>query len=332
MVLRRAGVLSTSSLVSCRTEPIGDGLGFAGSVARIHLDYGSPGPTGPTSLIAKLPSSNPKNRASVEMLNGYEREVCFFQQLASRSQLPIPRSYYAAMDPDPFYERRPAFQRCFERLPVGAIRALIPLATRLARRSTRRYCVLMEDLAPARPGDQIAGCGLAEAEEIARGLAAFHASYWGDEHLEEKIWLPSANTLPRGIMAIHRNARRHFFRNLDESVPAHMREACAWVDTHFEAMMRHLASSPQTVLHGDYRLDNLAFAQGRMWALDFQVVALGRGGFDLGYFVCGSVRPDVDEERDSTHIAMSWCGSAFTTTSAPSARGTTGLRSSSRHT
>ncbi|MBW2696791.1 MAG: phosphotransferase [Deltaproteobacteria bacterium] len=297
LALRESGALSSGSVGECSAETIGDGVGFAGTVARIHLRYRGADIAAPESLIAKLPSMNPKNRASVEMINGYEREICFFQRLAGRSILPVPRCYYAAMDPDPHYETRPAQLRCMEHLPVAVLRALLPAGRWFAGISKRRYCVLMEDLAPARAGDQVAGCGLEEAEEIVRGLAAFHASYWGDERLADEIWLPSVDALPRGLMALHRNARRRYFHSYGANLPARMHQACAWTDSHFEAMMHHLASPPNTVLHGDYRLDNFVFADDTMCALDFQVVALGRGGLDLGYFVCGSVHLDVDEER-----------------------------------
>ena len=74
-----------------------------------------------------------------------------------------------------------------------------------------------------------------------------------------------------------------------------MYAVCAWVDEHLEAVMERLARPPWTLLHGDFRLDNLFFAAGGMWAADFQTVARGRGACDLAYFVTGSADADVDE-------------------------------------
>ncbi len=293
--LVEAGVLTTGRVRERRIEIIGEGIGFAGRVARIHLDYVDANDEGPTTLIAKLPSRVKKNRATVEIVNGYEREVCFFRELAGRSELPVPGCYYAEMDEDPFYEQRPTVQRCIEHLPVAVLRMLLPVSLFFVRFSKRRYLVLMEDLAPAENGDQIAGCDLAQAQQAVRNLATFHASYWADDSLCEKIWLPSIDTMPRGVMAVHRRSRRSFFREHGDAIPPEMKEACRWMDGHFESVVRHLTSPPWTVLHGDYRLDNLLFDGASMWATDFQIVARGRPGFDLAYFICGSVDPSVDE-------------------------------------
>jgi hypothetical protein len=237
------------------------------------------------------------------LLNGYEREVCFFRELADRSRLRTPRCYYAEMDVDPLYERRPAIQRCIDRLPVGAMRMLLPLGRLAARASKRRYLVLMQDLAPARCGDQVEGCDLARAQQMSRCLAAFHASYWCDTSLIEKIWLPGIDLSPRGLQAIHRRSRRGFLRAHRDELPAQTIEACRFLDRHVEAVMQHLAGPPWTVLHGDYRLDNLLFNESTTWVTDFQGVCRGRPGYDLGYFICGSIDAGVDVR----HVIDAYC-------------------------
>lgn len=296
--LRESGALPPGGrVVACEAERIGEGHGFACDVARLHLAYASDGEPGPSTLVAKLPTAIAKSRATVEMVQGYEREVSFYQELAARSRLALPRCHYAQMDADPRYESRPTGQRILERFPVWLLRGLFPLGTRFARASKRRYLVLVEDLAPARNGDQVVGCSLDEVHRAVRGLAAFHASYWADESLESKIWLPSLDTLVRGFMAVHRRTRGKFFREHADRVPQRMVDACAWMDAHCEPVMARLASPPYTVVHGDYRLDNLFFHGERVWASDFQIATRGRGTFDLAYFVAGSVDPDVDLAR-----------------------------------
>jgi hypothetical protein len=294
-VLRDAGALGPGSVRVCKAELIGEGYGFACDVARLHLSYADGGEAGPATLIAKLPTTLSVNRAGIEALGGYEREVCFLQELAGQSLLRLPRCYAAEMDPDPYYESRPAIQRFVERFPVWAFRILVVLGMLFTRVSKRRYLILLEDLAPAKNGDQVAGCTMPETLQAVRGLAAFHASYWGDETLGDKIWLPRPNTMVRALMAVHRRSRRKFFR-LHPEVPAHMEEACQFVDAHCEQIMERLSSQPSTVLHGDYRLDNLFFAGDEILASDFQLVSRGRAGFDLAYFVAGSVGSDVDHD------------------------------------
>jgi Ser/Thr protein kinase RdoA (MazF antagonist) len=62
-----------------------------------------------------------------------------------------------------------------------------------------------------------------------------------------------------------------------------------------EAMPRlldGLAQEPTTMIHGDYRADNLFFeADGSVAAVDFQLIGTGRGAYDLAYFVTQSIAP-----------------------------------------
>ena len=50
-----------------------------------------------------------------------------------------------------------------------------------------------------------------------------------------------------------------------------------------------------TITHGDYRLDNLFFATPEggdpLAVVDWQIIALGNGPFDVAYFMAGAVSP-----------------------------------------
>ena len=53
-----------------------------------------------------------------------------------------------------------------------------------------------------------------------------------------------------------------------------------------------LAAEPTTMIHGDFRADNLFFeADGSVAAVDFQLIGTGRGVYDLAYFVTQSLDP-----------------------------------------
>jgi hypothetical protein len=294
--LRRSASLEDRARVRTRRiEIIGEGIGFTGQVARLYLDYEGPADGAPRSLIAKLPTPHLRNRASVEAGQGYEREVYFYQRLAERSGLPVPRCHLAVMDTDPRVDSRPALVHQIERLPVFAMRPLNAIGRWVAGRSKRRYLVLLEDLAPAENGDQVAGCSAERAEQVARGLATFHAAYWTDDGLAALPWLPSVDMMSRAIMAMHRKARKPFIARRGVELPEGAVAAMDWVDSHFEEAARHLATPPYTLLHGDYRLDNLFFEADVIWASDFQAIARGRGAMDLAYFCTGSLGPEVDE-------------------------------------
>ena len=52
---------------------------------------------------------------------------------------------------------------------------------------------------------------------------------------------------------------------------------------------------PQTVVHADFRLDNMLFTPGdpSPVVVDYQTIGWGSGAYDLAYFVGGSLEPEV---------------------------------------
>ena len=64
---------------------------------------------------------------------------------------------------------------------------------------------------------------------------------------------------------------------------------------HGRELAIRLAGPPQTLLHGDYRLDNLFFgadgADSDLYVIDWQAVAVGNGLSDVAYFLVGSLDP-----------------------------------------
>ena len=55
-------------------------------------------------------------------------------------------------------------------------------------------------------------------------------------------------------------------------------------------LLDDLAEEPTTMIHGDFRADNLFFeADGSVAAVDFQLIGTGRGAYDLAYFVTQSL-------------------------------------------
>jgi len=65
-------------------------------------------------------------------------------------------------------------------------------------------------------------------------------------------------------------------------------------------MLADLSSGPNTMVHGDFRADNILFdADGSIVLLDFQLIGSGSASYDLAYFVTQSLDPSVAgaEER-----------------------------------
>jgi aminoglycoside phosphotransferase (APT) family kinase protein len=93
-------------------------------------------------------------------------------------------------------------------------------------------------------------------------------------------------------------------------VPAEHLSIATRVMTRFANVCRAFAEAPRTLVHGDFRLDNLLFGdEGAATAIDWQLAAWGRGPYDLAFFLAGSLETDVrraieDDVVDRYHAGL----------------------------
>jgi len=248
-LLRGAGVAGSGTIDRIEREPIGTGQ--MASNYRFRLHWRDPEPGAPRSLVGKFPSEDPTSRGTGASQGSYRREVCFYRQLAPGLHIRTPRCYGAALSDD------------------GA-----------------DFVLWLEDMTPATQGDQIAGCRPDEAARALEQLAGLHAPRWGDEGLAALDFLqgnePGAGALLQTIyQSLWPGFEARYADRLDadalglaERLGPRLR---AWVDG---------ATSPRTVTHGDFRLDNLLFgADGEVTTVDWQTVGRGVALADASYFL-----------------------------------------------
>ena len=254
--LRGAGVID-GTVVDTSITPVGTGQ-MCDSV-RIALTYDSD--TGALStLVAKLPAADETSRATAVALRNYEKEVRFYQELAPALDVRTPHVFHAALDP-----------------------------------SLSSFVLLLEDLAPATVGDQISGCTVAEAHRAIAELTRLHAPRWGDTSLDQFTWLVGTTSGGDGasVSSVLPLLWAGFQQRYDDRVDATMRAAG---DHFFGNLAGWMAqrSTPRTITHGDYRLDNLLFHPDRdeVAVVDWQTCGLGSGAADAAYFVGAGLIPD----------------------------------------
>ncbi len=146
-------------VVDVRTEAVGTGQ--VADTVRLHLTYEPPG-AGPATLVAKVPASEETSRTGARLTGTYEIEASFYRDLAPVLPVRTPYCHHAAHDP-----------------------------------VTDAYVVLLEDVAPARQGDQMAGCPVADVAAAIDELVLLHGPRWGDESLTE-IALAAPQPAPAG--------------------------------------------------------------------------------------------------------------------------------------
>jgi hypothetical protein len=280
---------ATVTAVSARA--IGTDIGFAGDVLRVQLTWAEARDDLPASVVVKVPATNPMNRRSAEAIGAYQREIQVYRDMSDDMGLPMPRYLYGEYTPDPAPWLEPVLIWLFDHLPMRALALLTRGALSLAGRSRRRYVLVIEDIPDARPPRQREGGTTEDVRNALEVLARFHAAHWMDQALvDEHPWIMPVDAAPRLMQAAYRNNRDEFLERMGAVVHDDTMGRIDAVQDDLPSILGHLADAPWTLLHGDFRLDNvLVRADGSLVVLDFQLPRYGRAANDVAYFITTAI-------------------------------------------
>lgn len=290
---------------------IGESEGWVGLVARLALEWDVAENGRPVTVIVKLPTSDRRARAGSELLGVYEREIRFYQELAPSVPIRVPHCYYGAYDPGPAGDPE-TVARQIDRLPKPILTALHRIGRWAASRSTRRYVLLLEDLAPAKPGNQVERCSPERLDEALATLGTLHRGMWQSPTLTGRPWLGAWDAVPSLTNVLFRRARRRYEQRYGEHLPPHCRKIADWLTRNSPSLARRLGAAPPTLVHGDYRLDNLFFGAGKPAVADWQIPSRGPGVFDVAYLLSSTLEPEAT--RDAEHALVRRYHAALTST------------------
>lgn len=243
-----------SPIESIEVQPIAAGEGFMGQLARVGLT--SSDPTTPWSVIVKLPTSDPGGRFIGEMMRVWEREHCFYRDIAPHMSIRVPTVYVNIAEPP---------------------------------------CLVLEDLAPAVVGDHVAGATLDQAERAVDVLARHHAEWFEHPLLASLEWMPGLDD-PSVLTLKDTFAMGWpiFLERYSGDLPDRCLRWCErfvenipeWITGHF--------NDPITMTHGDFRLDNLFFSHdGGVAVIDWQLSMRAPGQGDFVYFCANNLTTDM---------------------------------------
>jgi len=220
---------------------------------------------GPATLIAKFAKGSEEARR--RLATAHRNEVGFYQELAGTLDIRVPRCQYAAISPD-----------------------------------GTSFTLLLEDLSPRQPGRQADGCSTGHAVEAVRNLARLHASRWNDKTLRDvDFLLPLTEQRAHFLADLAQTATERFIVRYAGELSADdvttLRDVAAAL---LEWQLAH--PEPFSLVHGDYRLDNLMLHPTRddVVAVDWQTVTVALPARDLGYFLGTSLptgQRRAEEER-----------------------------------
>jgi hypothetical protein len=304
-----------AAVLEVNREIIGTGIGFIGEIHRCHLFWDAERPDLPESVIVKVPSKIPSNRALGEGLQLYERETISYRELGNTMGLPMPKMFFSAMDDDPIPWLDRVIDFLFTSLPIGAVNWITVQFLRVTAKNPRlrRHLLIIEDITDARPPSQVAGGSLDDAIIALTTLAKFHAAHWMREEsvdISSRIW--PLDRLPKVWQANYRRNRNEFLHRFRELVGSEKIRQLDQAQVDMPNLLRPLGEAPWTLLHGDYRLDNIMYRpDGSLVIIDYQMLSKGRPGWDAAYFITTALNPEhkIEEDRLLQHYHQVLCAS-----------------------
>jgi aminoglycoside phosphotransferase (APT) family kinase protein len=265
--LLRANGHPSARVTNFKAGPVGTGQ--MGRCVRFRLRLAGEADGVPRSLVGKFPSLDPLSRATGVQLRSYAREVYFYRELAARIPIAKPRCYYAAI--------------------AGA---------------GPEFALILEDIVPARQGDQLAGCSTEVARAAVLQLADLHAPTWCDASLlgRDLIAAPDAERSAQ-LRALYGQMLPAFLARFGAALAPDEREIIAAV-AKSQGPPYAYPERPFSLVHIDYRLDNLLIDERtsppRVVVVDWQSLVLGSPLSDVAYFLGASLLPELRRpvERD----------------------------------
>ena len=246
-------------------EQIGVGVGLLGRLYRVTLTGDA---TTPSTVVAKFPTLDEGARANVTTpLGFYANEINFYNEAAALTPIVTAKAYAAEFDD-----------------------------------GSGDFVLLIEDLCDRRSADQNVGCAVADAEVAVDALATMHAHWWNSD-FAEMPWVKryTEPPYPQVLQGMFMQSWPIAVEALGGAMPDSIR---AFGDRFPELIPWFLSEAsqpPHTLCHGDFRLDNLFFAeqptQAPVTVLDWQICFRGNGAYDLAYFVSQSL--STDDRRSS---------------------------------
>jgi hypothetical protein len=273
--LRGSGTIGPDTTVSAAKADAGSaGVGFMGEVAMVDVEYSDEAPGAPSRVVAKFATTVPEIRAMMHPTRVFEREHRFYERLASETPVRTPDVYHVTCDvsDDPAAER---------------------------------YMLLLEDLSDLELGDQLAGVSPEQAESSLVGLARHHARFWNRAGLEDASFIPTINgPLNKAGEGIYNQSLPGFKEVFADALMPEMVPVADVYGSNHPKLLDRFEKMPHTLVHFDYRADNLFFdTDGSVVVIDWQSISVGGGASDVGYFLGQnlSIADRREHENDLLH-------------------------------
>jgi hypothetical protein len=178
--------------------------------------------SGAGRVVVKLAAVEPTSRATGVTLGAYAREVAFYRDHAERTPGYVPHAHLAEYDDESGW-----------------------------------FTLVLEDMHPAEPGDQIAGCSPDTARQALTALAQVHAPVLGADELDTAGWANQPNPLTQSL---YNQVLPGLLDRYGDRLDSAHRSVIEQFADRVEAWQAD-GGTPSGLVHGDFRLDNFSSAR-----------------------------------------------------------------------
>ncbi len=259
------GATQGGTIEAFAREVIGVGAGFMGQVARVTLRYAQDSPAAPSSVIAKFASPLPETREMARDQNLYQREIAFYRDIGHDVGVPVPTCYFSELVEDSY-----------------------------------RFVMLLEDLAPGVPSDQVIGTDRETSREVIEQFAKLHAKWWNSEqlaNLEWARWVIQEVPIEQGLALFRASMEEAEATGKFDAYPE-MKRLMPLLPPLFK--LDPPSPFPFTLTHGDLRSDNIiqpSAEGGRFAVIDWQLAGVGDPVNDIARWLVQSI--SIEDRRET---------------------------------
>ncbi|MCY4081622.1 MAG: phosphotransferase [Caldilineaceae bacterium] len=267
--LAAGGVSAASEIAAVEVERLSDVVNALGNLYRCCMFVQNGEAASPASVIVKLPGADALALRFARWMSLHRREYLFYRDVAGQKCMRVPALFYGDFD-----ER------------------------------SHRFVLVLEDLGGMETIPQSAGLDAARAREAVRAVAGLHGRFWeaaGDPALSAcgDFLTTGECRIMQTVYLLTLPAALERFGDLFSVEARWLAEEFGYrIPAHFAAV----SAGPKSVVHGDYRADNMLFGGGReeLAVIDWQGFGTGCGMYDVAFFLGTSVSSDLRRriERD----------------------------------
>ena len=248
-------VQKRTSVVSCAVEPIDESSGGTGIYGMVSIEYESSDAALPAKLFAKIYRHSEHVPLPAAQ---YRTEVAFYQHLGNNSGVRVPDMMYGGFDA-----------------------------------ATGRAGMLMQDMSAHRPGDTTIGCSLDDAKAVVNAAADLHARWWRNPEIDSLDWLFDISAIFASVRTASLSDVIRTGRIVQYVPPGSYGAAVARALAEEDQHLIGPPVDPTTLIHGDYRLDNIFFDDTKTptqpIVFDWGIIAPGNAALDLACFLTTAV-------------------------------------------